>query len=259
MKKELSDMYFLGRKCIICNRYGLYKLKNRRRVKCKHCKKYYSLKRLRRDLDILYYFYLEVSARKTAKEMELDYGVVHRRFMEFRKLIANYCNEQAIRLNGKIELDETYFGGKRKGKRGRGSKNKAIAFGILERKGKVYTVIIENVSAETLMREIQNKTRKGSVFYTDGFKSYASLRQYGKHDTIDYDYSYVKGKTHINGIEGFWSYSKERFHKYHGINKKNYPLYLKEMEFRFNNRKENVLKLLVDICIRRRRISAKLH
>src|SRR3989339_1356456 len=99
MKRVLSDMYFLGRKCIFCNKYGLYKLKDKQ-VKCKHCKKYYSLKRLRRDLDILYYFYLEVSARKTAKEMELDYGVVHRRFMEFRKLIANYCNEQAIRLNG---------------------------------------------------------------------------------------------------------------------------------------------------------------
>ena len=258
MIKGIARKYFEGKTCIYCNKYGLYRLADKR-VKCKHCKKKYSLFQLKRDMQILYYFYIEVSARKTAKELNFNYRLVHRKFMQFRKKIAEYCNQEARKLNGELELDESYFGGRRKGNRGRGANNKAIAFGILERKGKVYTVIIENVSAETLMREIQNKTRKGSVFYTDGFKSYASLRQYGKHDTIDYDYSYVKGKTHINGIEGFWSYSKERFHKYHGINKKNYPLYLKEMEFRFNNRKENVLKLLVDICIRRRRISAKLH
>jgi len=252
MKRVLSDMYFLGRKCIFCDKYGLYKLKNKK-LKCKHCKKYYSLSRLKRNLEILYYFYLEVSARKTAKEMQLDYGVVHRRFMDFRKYIAEYCKQEAELLNGELELDETYFGGKRKGKRGRGSKNKAIAFGILERKGKVYTVIVQDVSAETLMQEIQKKAKKGSVFYTDGWKSYASLEQYGKHDTTDHDDAYVKGKTHINGIEGFWSYSKERFHKYHGINKKNYPFYLKEMEFRFNHRHENVYKLLIDICVVRRR------
>jgi len=55
-------------------------------------------------------------------------------------------------------------GGKRKDNRGRGAKNKAIVFGILERKGKIYTKIVENVSAETLMNEIKNKTNKGSVF-----------------------------------------------------------------------------------------------
>ena len=167
-------MYFLGRKCIFCDKYKLYKLKDKR-VKCSHCKKYYSLKKLRRDLDLLYYFYLEVSARKTAREMNLDYGVVHRKFMDFRRGIAEYCRREIERLNGEVEIDESYFGGKRKGVRGRGSKNKAIAFGILERKGKVYTVIVPDVSAETLMDEIKNKTLKGSVFYTDGWKSYADL------------------------------------------------------------------------------------
>ena len=167
MKKVLSDMYFLGRKCIFCDKYGLYKLKNKK-VKCKHCKKYYSLRKLQRDMQIIYYFYLEISARKTSNEMNLDYGVVHRKFMDIRKKIAEYCNQEAKKLNGELELDESYFGGKRKGQRGRGAKNKTIVFGILERKGKIYTKIVENVSAETLMSEIQNKTLKGSVFYTDG-------------------------------------------------------------------------------------------
>src|SRR4030067_554030 len=95
----------------------------------------------------------------------------------------DYTNSQI----GELEIDESYFGGKRKGQRGRGAQNKTIVFGILERKGKIYTKIVENVSAETLMNQIQNKTKKGSVFYTDGWKSYASLEQYGKHNIIRHD------------------------------------------------------------------------
>jgi transposase len=201
---------------------------------------------------ILYYFYLEVSAQKTAKELLLNYKTVHNCFMQFRKCINVYLEKEHKKLNGKLEIDESYFGGKRKGNRGRGANNKAIVFGILERKGKVFLKIVENVSKETLMDAIRNKTKKGSVFYTDGFKSYASLEQYGKHNIIRHsDDEFAKGHNHINGIEGFWSYAKERFHKYHGINKNNYPLYLKEMEFRYNNRNESVFNLLFDICIRR--------
>ena len=251
MKRVVSDRYFLGRKCIYCDKNNLYKLKDKR-VKCKHCKKYYSLKKLKKDLLILYYFYLEISARRAANELRLQYKSVHRKFMQFRKSIAEYCNQEAKKLNGEIEIDESYFGGKRKGQRGRGAKNKAIVFGILERKGKIYTKIVENVSAETLMSEIENKTKKGSVFYTDGWKSYASLHQFGKHNIIDHNKELVDvNHNHINGIEGFWSFAKERFHKYHGIDKQNYPFYVKEMEFRFNHRNDNVYKLLVNICIRR--------
>jgi len=244
-------MHFLGRKCIFCDNYGLYKLSDKR-VKCKNCNKKYSLLQLKREILILYYFYLELSARRTAIELELDYDTVQSRFMRFRTKIAEYCDQEAKKLNGELELDESYFGGKRKGKRGRGANNKAIVFGILERKGKVHTVIVPDVSADTLMNAIKNKTKKGSVFYTDTWKSYNDLKQYGKHNKINHQEEFViNNHHHINGIEGFWSYAKERFHKYHGINKLNYPLYLKEMEFRFNHRNNNVFKLLFDICVRR--------
>ena len=167
MIKGYARKYFEGKACIYFGKYRLYKLAYKR-VKCKHCKKYYSLTKLRRDLQILYYFYLEISARRAANELNLDYGVIHRKFMHFRKCISNYCNNETRKLYGELELDESYFGGKRKGNRGRGAKNKAIVFGILERNGKVYTVIVKDVSADTLMNEIKNKTKKGSVFYTDG-------------------------------------------------------------------------------------------
>jgi len=248
MIKGYARKYFEGKTCILCGKYGLYKLADKR-VKCKHCQKKYSLTKLKRDLQILYYFYLEISARRAANELDIDYKTVQSRFMDFRRCIYNCCLQEARKLNGELELDESYFGGKRKGNRGRGAKNKAIVFGILERKGKIYTVIVQNVDANTLMNEIKNKTKKGSVFYTDGWKSYASLNQYGKHNIIDHDKELVNNHNQINGIEGFWSFAKERFHKYHGISKTNYPFYIKEMEFRFNHRNENVYKLLVDICI----------
>src|SRR3989344_1951241 len=132
MIRGVARKYFEGKSCIFCDKYGLYKLKNKK-VKCKHCKKYYSLKKLKKDLEILYYFYLEISARKTAKELNLNYKIIHRKFMQFRKSIADFCNVEEKKLNGELEIDESYFGGKRKGNRGRGAKNKTIVFGILER------------------------------------------------------------------------------------------------------------------------------
>ena len=253
MIKGYARKYFEGKTCLFCGKYGLYKLADKR-VKCKHCKKKYSLIKLKRDLQILYYFYLEISARRAANELNINYKTVQSRFMHFRRCISNYCELEARKLYGELELDESYFGGKRKGNRGRGAKNKAIVFGILERKGKIHTVIVQDVSADTLMNEIKNKTKKGSVFYTDGWKSYASLNQYGKHNIIDHDKELVNNHNHINGIEGFWSFAKERFHKYHGISKINYQFYIKEMEFRFNHRNENVYKLLIDISIVRRAV-----
>ena len=203
--------------------------------------------RLRRDLQVLRYFALELSANRAASELGLSYKTVRSRYMFFRRKIAEHLEENFRKLRGELEIDETYFGGKRKGPRGRGARNKVVVFGILERNGIVYTTIVPNVKAPTLMSEIKAKTEKGSVYYTDDFKSYKSLKQYGKHHKINKQYTYAKGRTHINGLEGFWSFAKERFHKYHGIKKKNYPLYLKEMEFRFNNRNNNIFNKLIKI------------
>jgi transposase len=110
--------------------------------------------------------------------------------MKFRLAILAYSEHEFKKLHGKIEADESYFGGKRKGNRGRGAHNKQPVFGILERNGRVYTAVIENVSAKTLFEHIQKKTRKGSVFYTDDFKSYKDLKQYGELCIIQPNFSF---------------------------------------------------------------------
>ena len=106
MKKVLSDRYFLGRKCIFCDNNQLYRLRDNR-IKCKQCNNYYSIQKLRTDMMVLYYFYLEISARKAANELELNYKTIQDRFMRFRKKIAVYCNQEARKLNGELEIDES--------------------------------------------------------------------------------------------------------------------------------------------------------
>jgi len=246
MVKNLAANFLRGRKCIYCGCYCLYRLADGR-LKCRDCGRFYSLRKLRRDLEVLRYFSLELSANRVAKELGLNYRTVQDRYMSFRERIARYSVENFRKLSGELEIDETYFGGKRKGPRGRGARNKVVVFGILERNGKVYTTTVPDVTAPTLMAEIEAKTEKGSVYYTDCFKSYKSLKQYGKHCKINKEKAFAKGRNHVNGLEGFWSFAKERFHKYHGIKKQNYPLYLKEMEFRFNNRNTNIFNKLITI------------
>jgi len=75
------------------------------------------------------------------------------------------------------------------------------------------------------------------LIYTDKFKSYDSLVVYGfKHERVDKSVKFANGKVYINGIEGFWSYAKERLLKFHGVSKANFIYYLKELEFRYNFR-----------------------
>jgi len=128
MAKKFTVKFLEGRKCIFCGKWSLYRLADGR-VKCKSCRRVYSIKRLKRDLDILYHFYLEVSANKAAAEIGLSYNTVHNRYMFFREKIAEYLDSNFRKLSGELEIDETYFGGKRKGKRGRGALNKVVVFG----------------------------------------------------------------------------------------------------------------------------------
>jgi len=193
-------------------------------------------------------FRRQQTALLTSLNLGLPYKAVKRIYDHLRLAIIRQCEKEAGVLSGVIELDEAYFGGKRKGKRGRGATGKSVVFGLLERDGRVYTKVVDAVSKEVLMEVIRQRSRKGSVYYTDAFKSYNSLKRYGKHYTVKHTKTFVrngrKRLVHINGIEGFWSFAKHNLYNYRGVSKSNFPLYLKEMEYRYNHRKENLLQLL---------------
>jgi len=220
------------------------------RYRCRACGWRYRPERLRRELTILRYFCLEISAHRVAKELGMSTPPIWHRFMAYRRWMARLAEAEARPLTGELECDESYFGGRRRGgRRGRAVGQKVIVFGILERQGRVSTVIVPRADEATLMREIEARALKGAVFYTDQFKSYRSLKRYGKHLPVDHSTGHVHPRRrgrHINGIEGFWSYAKERLLKYHGVSRTHFPLYLKEMEFRFNHRHENLFTLLSD-------------
>lgn len=240
--------YFLGRKCVYCGHRKSYRTRRGYR-KCWYCRRQKSLKRLKRELLVISAFRRQQTALLTSHDLGIPYQAVKIIYDKLRLRIIRQCEQEAGRMSGEIELDEAYFGGRRKGRRGRGASGKSVVFGLLERDGKVYAKVVDAVSKEILMDVIRRRSRKGSVYYTDQFRSYNSLKRYGKHYTIKHTTTFVrKGRkrlVHINGIEGFWSFAKHGLYNYRGVSKSTFPLYLKEMEYRYNHRKDNLLNLLI--------------
>lgn len=242
--------------CPYCGNIHFGKVR-RNFFKCYRCKKEWSSRKdsILENLKIPFtkfvlsikLFELEIPILKASKELNLSYHTTHKIFMLIRKYIYKSTSKDDI-LAGEIEMDESYFGGKMKGKRGRGSQNKIPVFGILERGGKVKVEIVKDVKAETLLKETIKKVKRGSLIYTDKFKSYDGLVMYGfRHERIDHGKRFANGKVYINGIEGFWSYAQGKLLKYHGLSSANFPYYLKELEFRYNDRDKNLFDRIVEV------------
>jgi len=129
-------------------------------------------------------------------------------FLRLRQLIYDSC-EHLEMFSGEIEADESYFGGTRKGKRGRGATGKVPVLGLLKRNGKVYTVVIPYAKSKTLLPLIREKVCPDSIVYTDSFNSYNALDvSEFKHFRINHSELFADATNHINGIENFWNQAK---------------------------------------------------
>lgn len=136
------------------------------------------------------------------------------------------------------------FGGYRKGKRGWGASGKVIVLGILKRNGVVRAFPVKGRGRAELERLIVANTLPGSLYYTDAWHAYASLAVRGSHVVVSKEKGRPKGREHINGIEGFWSYAKHWLYMYRGVPQKFFHLYLGEISFRFNHRDEDLRPLI---------------
>ena len=196
-----------------------------------HCKLKKNIQRR-----LLEFFVLEVTARSAANLLGINPNSAALFYRKIRQVINHNLSLQAHEIfEGQIELDESYFGGVRKGKRGRGAAGKVAVFGILKRGGKVYTRVVDDTKSNTLMPIIARKIAPDSVVYTDSYKSYNALDVSDfYHERINHSELLAQGKNHINGIENFWNQSKRVLRKYNGIDRKSFHLFLKECEFRFN-------------------------
>ena len=137
-------------------------------MKITHCK---LEKKVQKKL--LRFFVLEVTASSAADILGIHPNSAALFYRKIRTVI-NYHLALAVDevFEGSIELDESCFGGRRKGRRGRGAAGKVVAFGILKRNGQVYTVVVDNAKSETLLPVIKKKIIPDSIVYTDSLSSY---------------------------------------------------------------------------------------
>ena len=187
------------------------------------------------QLKLLELFVAQATARTAADLAGINYHTAHLFYRKLRLLIVErMADEEAF--DGEIEVDESYFGGTRKGKRGRGAAGKVIVFGLLKRGGKVHALIVPDTKTSTLGPIIRQSVKPDSIVYTDGYQSYDILDVSGFHHLrINHQERFADGRTnHINGIENFWNQSKRVLRKYNGIPRQNFNLFLQECVFRFN-------------------------
>ena len=182
---------------------------------------------------LIEHFVAGTTARAASEVVGVNVKTATAFYMRLRCLIAGKL--PSYELSGEVEADESYFGGKRKGKRGRGAGGKVAVFGLLKRGGTVYTAIIPNTKTQTLLPIIEEKVRPDSIVYTDTFRSYDALDVSGFHHVrINHSKLFADRQNHINGIENFWNQAKRHMRKFNGIKKKNFYWFLKECEWRFN-------------------------
>jgi len=188
---------------------------------------------------LIEHFVAGTTARCAADLLNVNRKTAAYYFHRLREIIVLKLTEDVTEfLSGEIEVDESYFGGVRKGKRGRGAAGKVPVFGLLKRGGKVYTKIIPDAKASTLMPIIQDKVIPDSIVYSDCWRGYNVLDvSEFKHYRINHSKLFADKLNHINGIENFWNQAKRHMRKFNGVPKEHFPMFLKECEWRFNNPK----------------------
>jgi transposase-like protein len=152
------------------------------------------------------------------------------------------------KMSGHVEVDETFIGGKarnmhvaqrRRRITGTGTKDKTAVMGILERGGRVRTVVVPNRKKHALQGEVRKHVEAGAALYSDALKSYEGLATEYAHQVIDHAVQYVDGQVHTNGLENFWSLLKRGISgTYVSVEPFHLFRYLDEQAYRYNNRKD---------------------
>jgi transposase-like protein len=195
---------------------------------------------------------LLVEARKgmSANQLKRTLGIAYKTAWYLCHRIRYAMNEaskdrpQLADGGGTVEMDETYVGGKHKGKRGRGAEGKEIVIGIRERDGELRFFHAEDVKSGTLQKYIEEHVSSDvDVIMTDEFSSYPKAVGKREHETVTHSAGeYARGDTHTNTVESAFSLLKRGIiGTWHKISAKHLPAYLDEMTFRFNRRKNSDL------------------
>jgi len=186
-----------------------------------------------------------ISAKQIERETGVTYKTAWRMFKQIRTLLID-----DVPIGGSVEMDETYWGGKRKGGTGRpavGDKVKTPVVGIVERKGRVIAKATRDVQSATLLSLVREYVLPESTVYTDELKNYGGIKALRGKDGLSAGYVhrrinhsskvYVMGDIHTNSVEGFWSLIKRGVGGvYHAVSQEFLQSYLDEYSFRYNHR-----------------------
>jgi transposase len=178
-----------------------------------------------------------ISAKQLQRELGVTYKTAWRMFREIRSLY----HDTPRSMSGEVELDETYIGGRRRGKRGRGAGGKSTVFGIAQRKGDVSASVTVDLKSATVYPLIKERVLPDSMIYTDEFPTYDKLKTHGyNHKRVHHASKvWVVGDAHTNTIEGFWSVLKRGINGvYHAVSEKYLQSYINEYIFRYNHRQD---------------------
>jgi transposase len=200
--------------------------------------------------DIIRLFALDLDAAHIAKFTKISRNTINSILSRIRDRIVALAEKEADMFKtGEIEIDESYFGARRaRGKRGRGAYGKTKVFGMIKRGNNVYTQVVKNCSAAELVPIIKRLAHNDCTIYSDEWKAYDGLVNVGykQHYRVKHsDDDFANGRAHVNGIENFWGVAKTRLTRFRGIRSDRFYKHLKETEFRFNHRQDNLYLLLL--------------
>jgi len=179
-----------------------------------------------------------ISAKQIQRETGVTYKTAWRMFSKIRSLL----QEDTPALTGEVEVDETYIGARKHGKRGRGAGGKSTVFGMAQRKGDVSATVTSDLKSATVYPIIKERVMPDSMVYTDEFRVYDRLKGQGYHHKRVHHASkvWVIGNVHTNTIEGFWSVLKRGISGvYHAVSEKHLQSYINEYAFRYNHRNDS--------------------